>query len=87
LIIGENEDVALVNPVSSEGGEASLNQHSAQSSAAMALADGQVMDVAAPAIVAAEDGSHEMLSIMGHKAQARIAMEIARYAFLRVRVT
>ena len=87
MIVGEDEDVALVNPGSSEGGKASLHQRSAKPLAAMGLADGQVMDIAAPAIVTAEDGPHEMLSIMSHKADVRIALKIARYAFLRIRVT
>ena len=85
--VGEDEDVALVNSGSSEGGEAPLDQHSAHSSAAMGFADGQVVDVAAPAIVAAEHGPHEMLSVVGHEAEARVAVKIARYVFLRIRVT
>jgi len=46
-----------------------------------------VVDIAAPAIVATEDGSHEMLAITGHKPEARIAIKKARRAFLRIRVT
>ena len=46
-----------------------------------------VVDIAAPAIVTTEDGSHEMRTITGHKAEARIAIKKARRAFLRIRVT
>jgi hypothetical protein len=87
LIVGEDKDVALVNSHLPEAGQALPHKRSAQSLAAMGLADGQVMDIAAPAIVTAEDSPYEMLAITGHKAKARIASQKARHAFLRVRVT
>jgi len=46
-----------------------------------------VVDIAAPAIVATEDGSHEMLAITGNKAEEMVAIKKARHAFLRIRVT
>jgi hypothetical protein len=53
----------------------------------MGLADGQVVDVAAPAIVTAKDGRHEVLAITGHKVEARIASQKVRHAFLRIGIT
>jgi hypothetical protein len=86
-VVGEDKKVAFVNPVSPEGRQASLNQRSAETLAAMGLADSQVVDVAAPAIVSTEDHSHQMLSLTSHKAEAGIALQKARYAFPRIRVT
>jgi len=46
-----------------------------------------VVDIATPAIVTTEDGSHEMLTITGNKAEAMVAIKKARHAFLQISVT
>jgi hypothetical protein len=69
----KDEDVALVDADSSQGGKRSFDQGAADAFSPRFDCDGEMVDVAAPAVGAAEDRADELVSGYGDAAQAGVA--------------
>ncbi len=87
-VAGEEEEVALVNLQRDESVEAGGNESAADAVFALGSLDGEVVQVAAASVVAAEDGADDPASrITGDGAQAGVAFEKRSDGFAGVGVT
>src|SRR5262245_11306359 len=75
VVVGEEEDVALGNAQARELPEAPPEERPRDAAPPVARRDGEVMQVAAPPIVAAEDGTDQHVARSRDHAQGRVPLE------------
>jgi len=75
-IASEEEDVAFLDAEPPQLSEAGVHQMPAQTPPTLRLLDRQVMQIAAPPVVAAEHGADDLALGPRHEAQARIPREV-----------
>jgi hypothetical protein len=84
----KNEDIAFRYLLVRQTGKGVLNEASGNAAPAMGSGDRQMMEVPPPAIVAAKDSAHDFaMRRFRYGAEARIAQEKGRHAFLGVGFT
>jgi len=83
-VISEDKDVALGNAGPAEFRQTNIHQLPADAATPMAFGHRQVMQVAAPAIVTAQQGANDSAVFLGHDAQPRIAPQICGNGTARV---
>jgi hypothetical protein len=76
FVVGEEEDVASADALGGECAEARFDELSAEAAVAEFGGNGEVMEIAAAAIVAAEDGGDDSLFVAGDETQAGVAGDI-----------
>jgi hypothetical protein len=75
VLIGiENKKVAFSDPGFLQGREAVIYQIMGKALMAMRRADGQMIQVAPSAVVAAKDGPDDRIVRLGHEAHTRVAV-------------
>ena len=74
-VVGIEEDVALGDVVFGEGREAMVEEGAGDALAAVGAGDGEVVEVTAAAVVAAEDGADELVVVDGDGAESGVAGE------------
>ena len=76
----EKMDAALGDALFREGAKTTLDERFADAAFPVRPGDGEVVEIAAPAVMSRKNSADEPVFIAGHEAQSGIPLEVAREA-------
>jgi hypothetical protein len=86
FVVGQQEDVAFLDAQRAEARQTGIDQGAADSVASAIGGDGEMVEIAAAAVVAGKNGPDDSPFSPHNKAEPRIAIQVADDAFARVGV-